>query len=53
MILNFTQFYSLNVLLFESVHLLTLQHIDCVILDDGGFLLMSNNDKYIELVSYQ
>uniref|UniRef100_A0AAY4CXP0 VWFA domain-containing protein n=1 Tax=Denticeps clupeoides TaxID=299321 RepID=A0AAY4CXP0_9TELE len=24
-----------------------LQHVDCVILDDGGFLLMSNQDKYI------
>ncbi|XP_028813109.1 voltage-dependent calcium channel subunit alpha-2/delta-1 isoform X4 [Denticeps clupeoides] len=23
------------------------QHVDCVILDDGGFLLMSNQDKYI------
>ncbi|KAG5830515.1 hypothetical protein ANANG_G00311470 [Anguilla anguilla] len=23
------------------------QHVDCVILDDGGFLLMSNRDKYI------
>ncbi|XP_061085150.1 voltage-dependent calcium channel subunit alpha-2/delta-1a [Conger conger] len=23
------------------------QHVDCMILDDGGFLLMSNRDKYI------
>lgn len=28
-----------------------LQHVDCVILDDGGFLLMSNQDEYISLVS--
>lgn len=27
------------------------QHVDCVILDDGGFLLMSNQDEYISLVS--
>uniref|UniRef100_A0A8C9TY32 Calcium voltage-gated channel auxiliary subunit alpha2delta 1 n=1 Tax=Scleropages formosus TaxID=113540 RepID=A0A8C9TY32_SCLFO len=29
---------------------LTLQHIDCVILDDGGFLLMSNQDDYISQI---
>lgn len=29
-----------------------MQHVDCVILDDGGFLLMSNQDEYINLVSY-
>lgn len=28
-----------------------MQHVDCVILDDGGFLLMSNQDEYISLVS--
>uniref|UniRef100_A0A3Q1H6Y6 VWFA domain-containing protein n=1 Tax=Anabas testudineus TaxID=64144 RepID=A0A3Q1H6Y6_ANATE len=27
-----------------------LQHVDCVILDDGGFLLMSNQDEYITLI---
>ncbi|KAF0041191.1 hypothetical protein F2P81_007089 [Scophthalmus maximus] len=27
------------------------KHVDCVILDDGGFLLMSNQDEYITLVS--
>uniref|UniRef100_A0A3Q2VAP1 Calcium voltage-gated channel auxiliary subunit alpha2delta 1 n=1 Tax=Haplochromis burtoni TaxID=8153 RepID=A0A3Q2VAP1_HAPBU len=26
---------------------LKLNHVDCVILDDGGFLLMSNKDEYI------
>uniref|UniRef100_A0A3B4AHX6 VWFA domain-containing protein n=1 Tax=Periophthalmus magnuspinnatus TaxID=409849 RepID=A0A3B4AHX6_9GOBI len=26
------------------------KHIDCVILDDGGFLLMSNQDEYISLI---
>uniref|UniRef100_A0A3Q3W3Z3 VWFA domain-containing protein n=1 Tax=Mola mola TaxID=94237 RepID=A0A3Q3W3Z3_MOLML len=31
--------------------LYTLQHVDCVILDDGGFLLMSNQDDYISLIS--
>uniref|UniRef100_A0A669DZX7 Calcium voltage-gated channel auxiliary subunit alpha2delta 1 n=1 Tax=Oreochromis niloticus TaxID=8128 RepID=A0A669DZX7_ORENI len=31
--------------------LFILQHVDCVILDDGGFLLMSNKDEYITLVS--
>uniref|UniRef100_A0A4W6DIJ4 Calcium voltage-gated channel auxiliary subunit alpha2delta 1 n=1 Tax=Lates calcarifer TaxID=8187 RepID=A0A4W6DIJ4_LATCA len=25
-------------------------HVDCVILDDGGFLLMSNQDEYITLI---
>uniref|UniRef100_A0A671Y9L3 Calcium voltage-gated channel auxiliary subunit alpha2delta 1 n=1 Tax=Sparus aurata TaxID=8175 RepID=A0A671Y9L3_SPAAU len=25
-------------------------HLDCVILDDGGFLLMSNQDEYINLI---
>ncbi|XP_013765488.1 voltage-dependent calcium channel subunit alpha-2/delta-1, partial [Pundamilia nyererei] len=25
------------------------KHVDCVILDDGGFLLMSNKDEYITL----
>ncbi|KAF3688897.1 Voltage-dependent calcium channel subunit alpha-2/delta-1 [Channa argus] len=25
------------------------KHVDCVILDDGGFLLMSNQDEYITL----
>ena len=28
------------------------QLVDCVLLDDGGFLLMSNQDEYITLVSY-
>uniref|UniRef100_A0A671YA16 Calcium voltage-gated channel auxiliary subunit alpha2delta 1 n=1 Tax=Sparus aurata TaxID=8175 RepID=A0A671YA16_SPAAU len=28
----------------------TLQQVDCVILDDGGFLLMSNQDEYINLI---
>lgn len=28
------------------------QHVDCVILDDGGFLLLSNQDDYISLVSF-
>lgn len=28
------------------------QHVDCVILDDGGFLLLSNQDEYISLVSF-
>uniref|UniRef100_A0A3Q0T4U4 Calcium voltage-gated channel auxiliary subunit alpha2delta 1 n=1 Tax=Amphilophus citrinellus TaxID=61819 RepID=A0A3Q0T4U4_AMPCI len=26
------------------------KHVDCVILDDGGFLLMSNKDEYITLI---
>uniref|UniRef100_A0A3B5AGV2 Calcium voltage-gated channel auxiliary subunit alpha2delta 1 n=1 Tax=Stegastes partitus TaxID=144197 RepID=A0A3B5AGV2_9TELE len=26
------------------------KHVDCVILDDGGFLLMSNQDEYITLI---
>uniref|UniRef100_A0A8C2WSR1 Calcium voltage-gated channel auxiliary subunit alpha2delta 1 n=1 Tax=Cyclopterus lumpus TaxID=8103 RepID=A0A8C2WSR1_CYCLU len=26
------------------------KHVDCVILDDGGFLLMSNHDEYITLI---
>nr|XP_057931058.1 voltage-dependent calcium channel subunit alpha-2/delta-1 isoform X2 [Doryrhamphus excisus] len=26
------------------------KHVDCVILDDGGFLLMSNQDDYISLI---
>ncbi|XP_034443199.1 voltage-dependent calcium channel subunit alpha-2/delta-1 isoform X1 [Hippoglossus hippoglossus] len=26
------------------------KHVDCVILDDGGFLLMSNQDEYISLI---
>ncbi|KAM9807802.1 voltage-dependent calcium channel subunit alpha-2/delta-1 [Neosynchiropus ocellatus] len=26
------------------------KHVDCVILDDGGFLLMSNQDDYINLI---
>ncbi|XP_030646340.1 voltage-dependent calcium channel subunit alpha-2/delta-1 [Chanos chanos] len=26
------------------------QHVDCVILDDGGFLLMSNQDLYIKRI---
>ncbi|XP_075997925.1 voltage-dependent calcium channel subunit alpha-2/delta-1 [Genypterus blacodes] len=26
------------------------KHVDCVILDDGGFLLMSNQDEYINLI---
>ncbi|XP_051916196.1 voltage-dependent calcium channel subunit alpha-2/delta-1 isoform X2 [Hippocampus zosterae] len=26
------------------------KHVDCVILDDGGFLLMSNQDDYISLM---
>uniref|UniRef100_A0A672GP82 Calcium voltage-gated channel auxiliary subunit alpha2delta 1 n=1 Tax=Salarias fasciatus TaxID=181472 RepID=A0A672GP82_SALFA len=26
------------------------KHVDCVILDDGGFLLMSNQDEYIALI---
>ncbi|XP_024912209.1 voltage-dependent calcium channel subunit alpha-2/delta-1 [Cynoglossus semilaevis] len=26
------------------------KHVDCVILDDGGFLLMSNQDEYIDLI---
>ncbi|KAJ8373790.1 hypothetical protein SKAU_G00043700 [Synaphobranchus kaupii] len=26
------------------------KHVDCVILDDGGFLLMSNRDTYIEQI---
>uniref|UniRef100_A0A3Q4IEF9 Calcium voltage-gated channel auxiliary subunit alpha2delta 1 n=1 Tax=Neolamprologus brichardi TaxID=32507 RepID=A0A3Q4IEF9_NEOBR len=30
--------------------LFILQHVDCVILDDGGFLLMSNKDEYITLI---
>uniref|UniRef100_A0AAX7TPN8 VWFA domain-containing protein n=1 Tax=Astatotilapia calliptera TaxID=8154 RepID=A0AAX7TPN8_ASTCA len=29
---------------------LKLNHVDCVILDDGGFLLMSNKDEYITLI---
>lgn len=29
------------------------QHVDCVILDDGGFLLLSNQDEYISLVSHK
>ncbi len=28
------------------------QQVDCVILDDGGFLLMSNQDEYITQVEY-
>lgn len=28
------------------------QLVDCVILDDGGFLLMSNQEEYISLVSH-
>lgn len=36
----------------KIVYPLILQHVDCVILDDGGFLLMSNQDEYINLVSY-
>uniref|UniRef100_A0AAY4CY94 VWFA domain-containing protein n=1 Tax=Denticeps clupeoides TaxID=299321 RepID=A0AAY4CY94_9TELE len=31
----------------HSILFSLLQHVDCVILDDGGFLLMSNQDKYI------
>lgn len=31
----------------NSFLLLFRQHVDCVILDDGGFLLMSNRDDYI------
>jgi len=30
----------------------TPQQVDCVILDDGGFLLMSNQDDYITQVEY-
>ncbi|CAJ1056749.1 voltage-dependent calcium channel subunit alpha-2/delta-1 [Xyrichtys novacula] len=26
------------------------KHVDCVILDDGGFLLMSNQEEYINLI---
>ncbi|XP_038126605.1 voltage-dependent calcium channel subunit alpha-2/delta-1 isoform X2 [Cyprinodon tularosa] len=26
------------------------KHVDCVILDDGGFLLMSNQEEYISLI---
>ncbi|XP_037623876.1 voltage-dependent calcium channel subunit alpha-2/delta-1 isoform X2 [Sebastes umbrosus] len=26
------------------------KHVDCVILDDGGFLLLSNQDEYITLI---
>jgi len=26
------------------------QYIDCVILDDGGFLVMSNQDEYMSQV---
>lgn len=37
---------------FSCLTLFILQHVDCVILDDGGFLLMSNKDEYITLVSY-
>uniref|UniRef100_A0A3P9PGB5 Calcium voltage-gated channel auxiliary subunit alpha2delta 1 n=1 Tax=Poecilia reticulata TaxID=8081 RepID=A0A3P9PGB5_POERE len=29
---------------------LKLNHVDCVILDDGGFLLMSNQEEYISLI---
>lgn len=29
------------------------QYVDCVILDDGGFLLMSNQDEYIGQVRVQ
>uniref|UniRef100_H2MNI4 Calcium voltage-gated channel auxiliary subunit alpha2delta 1 n=1 Tax=Oryzias latipes TaxID=8090 RepID=H2MNI4_ORYLA len=29
---------------------LKLNHVDCVILDDGGFLLMSNQEEYIFLI---
>uniref|UniRef100_A0A3P9CW26 Calcium voltage-gated channel auxiliary subunit alpha2delta 1 n=1 Tax=Maylandia zebra TaxID=106582 RepID=A0A3P9CW26_9CICH len=35
---------------FSCLTLFILQHVDCVILDDGGFLLMSNKDEYITLI---
>uniref|UniRef100_A0A4W5KVU8 Voltage-dependent calcium channel alpha-2/delta subunit conserved region domain-containing protein n=1 Tax=Hucho hucho TaxID=62062 RepID=A0A4W5KVU8_9TELE len=28
------------------------EHVDCVILDDGGFLVMANRDEYIGQVSH-
>uniref|UniRef100_A0A3Q2VAY8 Calcium voltage-gated channel auxiliary subunit alpha2delta 1 n=1 Tax=Haplochromis burtoni TaxID=8153 RepID=A0A3Q2VAY8_HAPBU len=40
----------LNTFFFSCLTLFILQHVDCVILDDGGFLLMSNKDEYITLI---
>uniref|UniRef100_M3ZQ99 Calcium voltage-gated channel auxiliary subunit alpha2delta 1 n=1 Tax=Xiphophorus maculatus TaxID=8083 RepID=M3ZQ99_XIPMA len=38
------------ILLFANLCTYLLQHVDCVILDDGGFLLMSNQEEYISLI---
>lgn len=40
--------FSLILNIFSSLY----QHVDCVILDDGGFLLLSNQDEYISLVRF-
>lgn len=43
-------FFLFIYLLCHSCLLCFDQHVDCVILDDGGFLLMSNQDEYITQV---
>uniref|UniRef100_A0A7N8YJ25 Calcium voltage-gated channel auxiliary subunit alpha2delta 1 n=1 Tax=Mastacembelus armatus TaxID=205130 RepID=A0A7N8YJ25_9TELE len=46
---QFPHYHNLNCA-FSVFNLFAQQHVDCVILDDGGFLLMSNQDEYITLI---
>uniref|UniRef100_A0A3B3D872 Calcium voltage-gated channel auxiliary subunit alpha2delta 1 n=1 Tax=Oryzias melastigma TaxID=30732 RepID=A0A3B3D872_ORYME len=42
--------YWMNTFINATLKLNVSCHVDCVILDDGGFLLMSNQEEYISLI---